>query len=262
MTRTEDEARRYLLGHLSDEASQALERAYFADPTRVDEVAAAESELVDAYVAGALSAADRDAFESHYLASPVHRDRVETARLLLRARPLRGTAPRRVAAVRVAWLAAAAVLAGLALWWSRPPGPPGPSASVASGPSPEPAATASAPPPPATVPGVPKRSVALALGAIGARGDEQTPELRLPADADEVALELGRAGDPPAGTLSFAVRTVEGASVAGGRLERRGGAVLGIARVPAARLPPDDYIVAVSSAREPAVAQYFFRVVP
>jgi hypothetical protein len=257
---TEDEARRYLLGRLSEDASTALERAYFADPTRVDDIAAAESALVDAYVAGELSPADRAAFESHYLASPVHRDRVETARLLLRTPALRGTAPRRMAAARVGWLAAAAAIAGIVLWWSRPPDRP--PAHVASAPSPEPVAPASAPPPPATAPGVPKRGVALALAAIRARGDERTPELRLPANADEVALELGRAGDRPAGALSFAVRTVEGMPVAGGRLERRGGALLGIARVPAARLAPDDYIVAVSSAREPAVAQYFFRIVP
>ena len=38
--------------------------------------------------------------------------------------------------------------------------------------------------------------------------------------------------------------------------------MLGIARIPAARLAPDDYIVAVSSGHEPAVAQYFFRIVP
>ncbi|MET0553354.1 MAG: hypothetical protein ABW221_09975 [Vicinamibacteria bacterium] len=258
MTRTtEDEARRYLLGYLSEDAAGSLERAYFADPARVDDVAAAESALVDAYVEGALTAPDRAAFESHYLASPVHRDRVATARLLLRAPAQRDRRPRRAAAW-IGWLAAAAGIAGLALWWSRPPEPP--PVLTAARPSPEPAATASVPPPPTTARSVPKRSVALALAAVRVRADGPTPELRLPADTDEVALELGRAGDVPRGPLSFAVRTVEGTAVASGRLERRTG-TLGVARVPAQRVAPDDYIVAVSSVDGGPVAQYFFRVV-
>jgi hypothetical protein len=256
---TEDEARRYLLGQMSDDEAAAQERAYFADPAHVDDVAAAESALVDAYVEGALTASDRAAFESHYLASPIHRDRVATARLLLRTPARRDVRPRRAAAVWIGWLAAAAGVAGLALWWSRPPEPPPP--AIATGPSPQPAATASAPPAPATVPSAPKRSVALALAAVRVRGEGPTPELRLPPDATEVALELGRAGDAPAGPLSFTVRTVEGAAVAHGRLERPRGTTLGTARLSAARLSPDDYIVAVSSADGPAVAQYFFRVV-
>jgi hypothetical protein len=259
MTRaTEDEARRYLLGQMSDHEAAALERAYFADPAHVDDVAAAESALVDAYVEGALTAADRAAFESHYLASPIHRDRVATARLLLRSPASHDVRPRRVAAVWIGWLAAAAGVAGLALWWSRPPEPP--PVSIATGPSPEPAATASAAPPPATSP-VPRRSVALTLAAVRVRGDGPTPELRLPADTDEVALELGRAGDVPAGPLAFTVRTVEGTPLAHGRLERPRGTALGTARLAASRLAPDDYIVAVTSAGEP-VAQYFFRIVP
>jgi hypothetical protein len=102
--------------------------------------------------------------------------------------------------------------------------------------------------------------VTLALAAVRVRGALGTPELRLPADADEVALELGGTGDAPAGALSFSVRTVEGAEVASGRLERRAGA-LGVARLRADGLAPDDYIVAVASADQ-TLAQYFFRVVP
>jgi hypothetical protein len=256
----EVEARQYLLGRLPEDDASALERGYFADPARVDDIAAAESELVDAYLAGTLSPADRAAFEAHYLASEVHRDRVATARLLRRAAVGRGSR-RVVAAGWVGLLAAAAGLAGLVIWRSRPAERP--PARVAAAPSATPAVTApavSATPAATAVPTAPRRGVSLALAAVRVRGDEGTPELRVPADALEVALELGHAGDVPAGVLSFAVRTIEGAPVASGRLERRRDA-LGVARVRAARLAPDDYIVAVSSDGT-ALAQYFFRVVP
>jgi hypothetical protein len=256
MREAQDEARRYLLGRLTDREAETLERAYFGDGARVDDIAAAESDLVDAYLAGALSPPDRAAFEAHYLASPLHRDRVETARLLRRAAG--GAAPRRVAAVWLGLLATAAGFAGLVFWRSRPAERP--PAQIASAPS-APAPKVPAPAPTAAAP-IPKRVVTLALAAVRVRGGEETPELRLPAGADEVALELGRGSDAPeGGGLSFTVRTVEGIQVASGLLERRAG-TFGVARFPAARLSPDDYIVAVSSAEEPALAQYFFRVAP
>ena len=261
MTRTtEDEARRYLLGRLSDDEGTAIERAYFADPERADEIAAAEGELVDAYVAGTLSPADRTAFEAHYLASPLHRDRVETARLLLREGARRRPAPRRGAAVLIGLLTAAG-LAAVALWWPRAPVQP--QATIAEAPPPARATETAPTEAPAEAPVPPKRTVTLrlALAAIRVRGAEATPELRVPPHTDEVALELASFGEPPAGALSFTVRTVEGTPVASGRMERSG-RTLGTARVPAGRLAPDDYIVAVSSADEPAIAQYFFRVVP
>jgi hypothetical protein len=260
MRDSQDEARRYLLGRLSEDEAERLERAYLGDESRADDIAAAESDLVDAYVAGVLPPSDREAFEAHYLASPVHRDRVATARLLRRAAG--AATPRRVAAAWIGLLATAAGVAGLVLWRSRPAEQP--PAQIASAPSPTPTAPAleaPAPAPGAAAP-APKRAVTLALAAVRVRGgDLGSPELRLPPDADEVALELGGGADASAGgSLSFTVRTVEGAEVARGRLERRAG-TLGVARLRAARLRPDDYIVAVSSADEPAAAQYVFRVV-
>jgi hypothetical protein len=264
MTRaTGEEARRYLLGRLSDDEATALERAYLADPARVDEVAAAESDLVDAYVAGTLEAADRAAFDAHYLQSPVHRDRVEMARLL---RAAAANARFRARSLPVVWLsgAAAAILLA-AIFWPRPR--LGDSSRVADRPAPAATATAAppAPTPTATTPrGVPTRTVAFALGAIRVRSEgAAAPELRVPKDAGAIAFELAPTGERPAGALAFVVRTVEGRAVASGRVQRGSDGALGVAHVRADRLAPDDYLLAVSTvAAEEPVAQYFFRVVP
>jgi hypothetical protein len=257
MTRdTQDEARRYLLGRLSEDEAERLERAYFGDESRADAIAAAESDLVDAYVAGTLPPPDREAFEAYYLSSPVHRDRVETARLLAAAAAGAAAGRRPIAA----WLGLAAAAAALAVFvfHSSRPSPrmdrravsvPSPTPPPAS---PTPAAT------PVVAPSPPNRTLAFALASVRVRGDQGTPELRLPPGVDEVALELEDAGGQAG--LSFSVRTVEGTRVASGRVERRGGSSRGVARVAAARLRPDDYIVAVSAAGEPPVAQYFFRI--
>lgn len=60
-----------------------MEKAYFADSSLLDEIDAAEVDLIDRYVHGLLSAAERSRFESHYLGSDVSRlHRVEFARAL------------------------------------------------------------------------------------------------------------------------------------------------------------------------------------
>jgi hypothetical protein len=261
MTRaTEEHARRYLLGRLSDDEAAALERAYLADPAGVDDVAAAESELVDAYVAGSLDDADRDAFTSHYLQSPVHRDRVETARLL---RAAAASARVRARRLPVVWLgAAAAAILLAAIWWPR--SRLGETPRVAVRPVPTTTATvAPAPPTAEAPPPLPTRTVAFALGAIRVRGAQAAPELRVPKDAGAIAFELARTGERPPGALAFVVRTVEGRAVASGRVQRGSDGSLGVAHVRADRLAPDDYLLAVSTvAAEEPVAQYFFRVVP
>lgn len=253
-----DDARPYLLGQMSEDEQAALERGYFADPERLEDVAAAESELVDAYLAGDLAAGERAAFESHYLASPVHRDRLDTATRLRLATVARRRRP------PVAWiaLAAAALLAlGVSWWWTAPV--PAPS-QRAEGPSPAPTALAPATEPSAatTAPPTrtPKRVVTLSLAAVRVRGDQPAPELRLAPSADEVVLRLGGLDAGESGPLSFSVRTVEGAEAAEGRVEGSGAAEVGRVRVRAALLPADDYIVAVSSPAGTTVAQYFFRV--
>jgi hypothetical protein len=75
--------RRYLLGALPESEQVALEQQFFADGEMLDHVWAVENELVDGYVRGQLSPAERQQFEQHYLASPGHRERVAFARTLL-----------------------------------------------------------------------------------------------------------------------------------------------------------------------------------
>ncbi len=76
---------RYLLGELPESEQAALEERCFADSETFEQVCESENRLVDQYVRGRLSSADRARFEAHYLASPVHRRRVTTARNLLAA---------------------------------------------------------------------------------------------------------------------------------------------------------------------------------
>jgi hypothetical protein len=75
----------YLLGELSESEQTALEQEYFADGEKFEQLWAAENELVDRYVRGRLSRADRQRFERHYLSTPGHRERVAFARSLLKA---------------------------------------------------------------------------------------------------------------------------------------------------------------------------------
>jgi hypothetical protein len=85
----------YLLGHLSNEEQARVEDRAFADAGYLDALEAAEADLIDSYVRGELSQADRRQFEQRFLASPQRRGKVEFARTLARvaaeshaARPL------------------------------------------------------------------------------------------------------------------------------------------------------------------------------
>lgn len=73
---------RYLLGELSEEERFALEERYFADQRVFEEVAAAETALVDDYVRGKLPAGTRLRFEQAYLADIGRRNRVRFAQAL------------------------------------------------------------------------------------------------------------------------------------------------------------------------------------
>ncbi len=75
--------RRYLLGELAEADQSALEQELLIDRGKFDQVWAVENELVDSYVRGEMSRADRKLFEAHYLASPLHRERVAIAESFL-----------------------------------------------------------------------------------------------------------------------------------------------------------------------------------
>jgi hypothetical protein len=76
---------RYLLGDLPEAEQTAIEQEYFSDPQKLEEVWAAENDLVDDYVRGRLSPTELELFERNYLQSPKHRERVALAEQLVEA---------------------------------------------------------------------------------------------------------------------------------------------------------------------------------
>ena len=80
---SENLIRKYLLGELTEADQAALEQELLIDRGKFDRVWAVENELVDSYVRGEMSRAERKRFESHYLASPLHRERVAIAESFL-----------------------------------------------------------------------------------------------------------------------------------------------------------------------------------
>ncbi|MBO0724794.1 MAG: hypothetical protein J2P52_04260 [Blastocatellia bacterium] len=81
--RSDNIIRRYLLGELAEAEQTALEQELLIDPDKFDQAWTVEIELVDSYVRGEMSRADRERFEGNYLASPLHRERVAIAESFL-----------------------------------------------------------------------------------------------------------------------------------------------------------------------------------
>ena len=74
--------RRYLLGQLHEEEQSRIEERLFADQTFMEEISAAEDELVEDYVGGELSTTDRKRFEAFYLVTPERRRNLRLTRAL------------------------------------------------------------------------------------------------------------------------------------------------------------------------------------
>ncbi len=79
---------RYLLGELNEEEQTELEDAYFSDDAFFEHLAAVETELIDSYVQGELSAGMRARFEGRYLGSPRQVERIQFARRLLQEKQI------------------------------------------------------------------------------------------------------------------------------------------------------------------------------
>ncbi len=84
MQRTTDEIlmRRYFLGDLPLEERVRLEDRYLLDVALFEGLLAAENDLIDAYVRGELTEAERQQFEMEYLKSPEGHERLDFARAL------------------------------------------------------------------------------------------------------------------------------------------------------------------------------------
>src|SRR5689334_11725810 len=72
----------YLLGELPEEQQVEIEDRAFSDKEYLAGITAVENDLIDEYVRGELSAADRQRFETRFLASAERRKRVEFAKTL------------------------------------------------------------------------------------------------------------------------------------------------------------------------------------
>jgi anti-sigma factor RsiW len=83
-TEPADEAllQKYLLGDLSEQEQVVVEDRAFADPGYLEALEGVEADLIDAYVRGELSQADRRQFERRFLTSPQRRNKVEFAKAL------------------------------------------------------------------------------------------------------------------------------------------------------------------------------------
>jgi hypothetical protein len=79
---SEDLIERYLLGELSAAERTALENDCLVDGAKYDQICRIEDDLLDRYTRGALSPADRERVERQYLTNPWRRRHLEFAKTL------------------------------------------------------------------------------------------------------------------------------------------------------------------------------------
>lgn len=77
-----DTIKSYLLGQMLEQEESEIETRLLTDREFYDELSIVEDELIDQYLGGALSDADRTSFESHFVSSPERRHKVRFARAL------------------------------------------------------------------------------------------------------------------------------------------------------------------------------------
>ena len=269
-------ARRYLLGTLTEEDAATVEQEYFNDPEALERLAATEDELIEDYLDNRLPPDEREQFERAYLAAPHHRRRVETIRQLRVAacRIGSGKAVTPVAAptTLVRWLAAAAALvlaATAGVWFARSGDRPGMVAENQT-----PASTSIVPPAdrptPGPTPGLPLPSpqiFALSISPTTVRTGSGAPSIVIPSGTDVIALNLEGEATQRAATGRASVRTVVGDEVWQGPTTAEGALADGVVahvRVPAGRLPVDDYVITLvgtdAAGVEREVYRYFLRV--
>jgi len=134
----QEDLRRWLLGVLPQQESNALEERLITDTALYEELLIVEDELIDEYLAGGLTADEREAFDSYFMNSPERQEQFRIANALrfyideskedVSNRQLANATPVKLADHRRAWfrmpvaavsLAAAAVLV-VALVWLAP----------------------------------------------------------------------------------------------------------------------------------------------
>lgn len=261
-------ARKYLLGLASDEEIAAVEQAYFGRGDALDTIETAEEELIEDYLEDRLGEDERGRFERHYLATSGHRVRVDTIRrlktaarpaaapipLIPRAQPIPRPSSRAGIPRTLAWAAGLVMAIGGGVWVvertrsTREPATPPIGATT----------------PPPIVP----RVFAMALSPAAVRSVGDTATLVIPAGTDVIDLRLeGEPGDRPLARGRVAIRKVSGDDIWQGPTAAPVSLPAGViaqAEVPASRLQPDDYVVALYetglTGAESERHRYFLRV--
>ena len=80
----QNEIRQYLLGQLSDEQQQAMERRFVVEDDIFEELEASETQLIDEYAAGELDEAARRQVEQHFMTRPGRERDLAFARIFRR----------------------------------------------------------------------------------------------------------------------------------------------------------------------------------
>lgn len=79
----ETEIRRFLLGELTEDERSAFEMRFVADENLFEQTQVVEDELIESYIRGTLSPADKTNFEKHFLATETRRQKVEFTRRMI-----------------------------------------------------------------------------------------------------------------------------------------------------------------------------------
>lgn len=247
---------RYLLGELSAGEQDALERRYFGDSDLLDRIETVEDDLIDDYVAGALTPEQRRHFERHFLTEE-RRERVRMAEALQHAAP-----PRAARRTWVMPLAAALFVAALltVVWLALRPRPAAPSAAPVvvqtqprSEPAPQPKPRVDPPAPSApSAPALQLATVTLFPGLT--RGDD-TPVVSLAQKTDAVRLEVLLEAEAP--RYEATLHSMDGAEVwKGSALVAMKGKLL--LTIPRERLQNGEHLLTVTASNY--IADYAFEV--
>ncbi len=244
---------RYLLQDVSAVEQEDIERQYFADPDFLAEVEAVEGDLIDAYVRGELTAADRERFEKYFLRTRGRRERVRIAEARFAWIEPEGAQakPRRWPMLAAAAALLVVIVGGSWLWREN------------RRPQIETVRTAPQPPAPVTTPTatvVPAPVVASIVLIPGVTRDDEPPQrLVVPKDADFVRLRPLLEVDGDLRSLSASLRGSTGEVWRGTRLvlEQDGAARMLTLLIPADRLATGQYLLTVSAEGE-GIADYAF----
>jgi hypothetical protein len=246
---TRDDVIGYLLHRLPPDARAALTEQWLTDPELHEQLRMVEAELLDAYARDEASAEDRRAIEAHLLGSDVQRDKLAFAETLRVALPSPSHTPVHVTSRWLLWAAVVlmASLAGGVIWLARE------NAALRS-------QLATARPAPATVIADAGPIYAVSLRATDLRGGAvDEPRVTLPVGTTLVRFDLAldEADRAEAYTITLSQR---GQLVWREEPVRRASNVAALVVpfwVPAARLPPGDYEIALAAGGRDLA---FFRV--